>query len=90
MNLGPSFVRWGVNLCIFSTKQTCLNCLFYVLAQILFTLRILRSSETSDFLCVLPHYDRPSPSPTEVIEDDGLGNAFTLMSAGRYAHLNHN
>lgn len=53
-------------------------------------IRAAHPSETSDFLCVLPHYDRPSQSPAEVIDDDGLGNAFVLMMAGRYARLNHN
>lgn len=67
-----------------------LSHVFLILAQILFALHILHPSEASEFLCVLPHYDRPSQSPPEVNVDDGLGNAFTLMSAGRYAHLNHN
>lgn len=94
MNLGTPSVYWGVNLCIFSRLETNMpqlfTYLFLILAQILFALHILHSSETSDFFYVLPHYDRPSQSPTEVIEDDGLGNAFMLMSAGRYAHPNHN
>lgn len=67
-----------------------LTYLFLILAQILFALHSLHSSETSEFLCVLPHYDRTSQSSTEIIEDDRLGNVFMLMSAGRYAHLNHN
>lgn len=79
MNLGTPSVHWGVNLCIFPRLETnmpqLLTYLFLILAQILFSLHILHSSETSEFLWVLPHYDRPSPSPTEVIEDDGLGNA---------------
>lgn len=57
--------------------------LFLCLAQILFALHILHSSQTSDFLCVLPHYDRPSQSPSEVIDGDGLGKALVLMLAGR-------
>lgn len=74
----------GVKLKFISAQ--CLNCqpiFFLSLAQILFALHILHSSQTSDFLCVLPDYDRPSQSPSEVIEGDGLGNTLVLMLAGR-------